>query len=316
MKIFRLPKKSNDFIATIAIGKEFYSNWKKFALPSWLKYCEAYDLGLIVYQKDLISKDNKYWKKATWQKLLIPGDIINFFPTVNNVCYLDSDILINPIAENVFEKYENDNIGLVSMKKRLPYELYQVLRRVAFLRHRNYSKKYPLDSSLFMSIKDIYDFHSLKVQEDYACMGLILFNPRKHAKLMSSWFQKYNKDIFSITNGGDQTHVNYEIQNWGKVQWLDYRFQALWIYEMAWKYPFLYEKKNLNKNLIINCIKSSLSTNFFLHFAGTWHESQLWKTGRLFSASDIKKLSLFLKYLKTPVYGRPKGLIRPETIKK
>ena len=74
--------------------------------------------------------------------------------------------------------------------------------------------------------------------------------------------------------------------------------------------------RNFDQKVIINCIKSSLSTNFFLHFAGTWFESELWKTGNFYSLSNIKELNLFLRYLKTPVYGRPKGLIRPEIIKK
>ena len=35
--------------------------------------------------------------------------------------------------------------------------------------------------------------------------------------------------------------------------WIDYKFQTSWLYEMAWNYPFLYEKKFLHKfaNLFI-----------------------------------------------------------------
>jgi len=95
---------------------------------------------------------------------------------------------------------------------------------------------------------------------------------------MRKWFDKYDRNITSVTNNGEQTHVNYEIQNWGKVQWLKYEYQAIWNYEMAINYPFLYTKENRdNATMISNCIEACLLKNHFLHFAGSWYESEMWK---------------------------------------
>ena len=129
---------------------------------------------------------------------------------------------------------------------------------------------------------------------------------------MKAWFYNYDKEVKSVTNNGDQTHANYEIQRWGNVQWLDYRFQAIWVYEMAWKYPFLYEKEFSRKDLINKCIESSLYANYFLHFAGSWNESDMWRCDISFSKDTaMRDFEDYYKYLKTPVFGKPVGKVNP-----
>ena len=75
MKIYLKPGKSKNILATIAIGQKYLSSWEKFAKPSWLKYCKAYDLGLVVFDKAYSSNDDPFMKKANWQKLLIGKQI-------------------------------------------------------------------------------------------------------------------------------------------------------------------------------------------------------------------------------------------------
>ncbi len=312
MKVIINPGKSNNVIATVAIGDQYYEAWEKYAFPTWKKYCERQDLGLIVFDADLLSKESKTWKKPTWQKLLIGTVLKAKLPNVKNVCYLDTDILINYMAPNVFDDYDSSTIGLVSKRKKLPYPYDGVLRRIAFLRNHFYDKSYPLDSSLFISIEKLYEYHGLVAQNDEACAGFFLFNVANHAEIMLNWFAKYDQTIESITGGGDQTHFNYEIQSWGKVSWLDYKYQAIWVFEMAWKYPFLYDFGRDNKELIKECIQASLFTNYFLHFAGSWHESDMWKVGGVLEGSnEQKRFEGFSEYLKTPVTGEPVGQIKP-----
>lgn len=312
MKVLIPTGKTKNILATIAIGDSYYGAWEKYALPGWRDYCNRHDLGLVAFDEDLISKADKKWKKATWQKLLIGETIINDQLDVHNVCYLDTDILISPLAPNIFQTHNSKNIGLVSVRKNLPYPYDQVLRRMAYLRNTHYSKEYPLDSSLFISLDQLFKYHNLPVQSDEACMGLILFNTVQHSKLMRGWFDKYDQNMHSVTNGGDQTHVNFEIQNYGNISWLDYRFQAIWLFEMAWKYPFLYDYGKENLSLINECIESSLYANYFLHFAGSWHESSMWKLGNLFTNSKkISILEAYKKYIKEPVTGLPKGQFKP-----
>jgi len=311
MKVLIEPGHSKNLLTTIAIGEDYYDSWKAYAFPGWAKYCRRHGLGLVVFGENLIGGKHKFWKKATWQKLLI-GEILKRSQfKVENVCYLDTDILISPMAPNIFEFYYSEAIGLVSKRKNLPFPYESMLRRLAFLRHACYDKRYPLDSSLFMSLKQLYEYHGLPVQSDEACMGLIVFNVPKHADIMRGWFEKYERNVQSVTNGGDQTHVNYEMQNWGNIQWLDYRFQAIWAFEMAWKYPFLYEFFRENSDLIRKCIEASLYANYFLHFAGSWYESDMWKIKGVFDGDEKKLLQDYSFYLDMLVTGDPKGMIRP-----
>jgi hypothetical protein len=314
MKILVPIGKSKNIISTIAIGGSYYDDWLYNAYPSWKRYCEKHSLGLIVFNKDLISKNNENWKKAHWQKMLIAEELKNHEVAINNVCFLDTDILINHYAPNIFDNYDDKTIGLISQVKNVPFDVDIVHRRISFLRHTHYDKKYQLDSSIFMSISDVFKYHNVEVQNDYACTGLIIFNIANHAGLMRSWFDKYNSNVKSITGGGEEPHINFEIQNWGKITWLDYKFQALWNYEMAIKYPFLYDYGRKNRELIKECIEASLMDNYFLHFAGAWYESDMWKSGDIF-LNDVKKKNLknYYKYLDMEVTGKPnsKGQIKP-----
>jgi hypothetical protein len=313
MKVYIKPGASGHILATIATGGNFLELWDTHARQGWEAYCRRHQLGLVVFDEELASRSGEAWKKAHWQKTLIGETLARYMPGVTNVCYLDTDILINPTSPNVFDGYRSDHIGLTSLRKNLPFPYDEVLRRMAFLRHTHYDSKYPLDSALFMTIEQLYEYHNLAVQPDEACTGLIMFNVANHAEMMRNWFYKYDSNVQSITNGGEQTHLNFEIQSTGKVIWLDYRFQAIWPFEMAWKYPFLYEaSRRDNVDLIRACIEASLYQNHFLHFAGSWHESQMWKIGGFFAESyQDELLRTYRAYMDMPVTGQPKGIIRP-----
>ena len=306
MKILHYPKKSKNYIATITIGKKYYLNWKKYAYPSWIEYCKTYDLGLLVFIVNLISMDNPKWKKPTWQKLLIGSKIKKNNTNIENVCYLDSDILVNYfIAPNVFKNYIKKNIGLVSQWRNLPYPYHDVMRRIAFNRHYYYSNKYPLDSSIFMTPKQIFKYHKLKTFDEYACMGFIMFNVKNHSELMKTWFYKYNSNVKTLTGGGDEPILNYEFLKYNKISWLDFRFQVMWLLEIAWKYPFLYKLRKKKNDIITDCIEASLSTSFFLHFAGSWYESNMWLNKRIYNTKNkIKSNKIFKQFLDKKVTAK------------
>jgi hypothetical protein len=314
MNILIKPNKHGNVIATIAVGKKYYDDWYMYAYPGWSKYCKRHKLGLIVFEEDLIDKSDPLWKKATWQKMLIAETIKNSDLDVRNVCYLDTDILINHMSPNVFNGYNDQTIGLVSETFGLPFSLKKAQRNISFFRHTYYDKKYPLDSAIFMPVDQIYEYHGVDPQPDYACMGFILFNIENHATIMRKWFSKYDRNVKSLTGGGDEPLINYEMQNWGHVSWFDYRFQTLWVFEMAMKYPFLYSMDiDKNSDIVKKCVESSLINSFFLHFAGSWNESNMWKMDNIFQTKEkIFEIEKYYKYMKTTVSGNPVGQIKPQ----
>ena len=308
-----IESKTGNTLTTVAIGDEYYSNWYNYAYPSWKRYCEKYGIGLYVLNNYVSKKHEGYRKKANWEKLLTFYEIKKIDSTTKTACYIDTDFIISPIAPNVFSYYkEKSKIALVSQYKNMPYNDSDVRRRLAFFRHHYYDKKYPLDSALFMSLKDMCEYHGLPEIFDYACTGFFMGDVDTHADYLLDLFYKYPEGVKSITDGGDEFHINHALQTEVDIQWLPYPFQALWTYEMAWKYPFLYHYGRNNKELIKQCIEASLMENYFLHFAGSWGESKMWTEVHLFDNPEtIERYEEFEKYCAQPVTGKPVGRIMP-----
>jgi hypothetical protein len=186
---------------------------------------------------------------------------------------------------------------------------------MAFLRNRYFDQKYPLDSSLFVSIDGLYEMIGLDAQDDEACSGVFVFNCELHGLNMSNFYNSFDKSVMDRDGGGEQIFLNHFVQSKGLVEWLEYRFQAMWTYEMANKYPFLYKEKDQDQDLslIKKCIEASLFTNYFLHFAGSWHEGKMWEQVKVFDTPEsLEMFSVFSEYMKTPVYGKPLGAIKPK----
>jgi hypothetical protein len=215
---------------------------------------------------------------------------------------------VNKFAPSIFD-FNDGTLAMVSQFKELPFDLNLVLRRIAFYRNRFISAQYPLDSALFMSIEDIYKFHNLTPQKDYGCAGFFMGNIFDHSLHMSEIFNSYDANVSTITDGGDEPILNFEFQNRFQTKWLPYKFQALWIYEMAAYYPFLYESLS-DSNLILKCIESSLQNNIFLHFAGSWNESKMISYVQRIP-SDKEASEDFDKYYRSPLTGKPVGRILP-----
>jgi hypothetical protein len=302
-------------LATIAIGEQYLQPFMKYAYHTWEMYCHRHDLGLILFDEDLISPDHPKWKKANWQKYLIPSVITESGLSVNNVCHLDTDILISPLAPNIFINYEPTKIGIVSLRTGLPLEHQQLCRMLAFSRNKFYSSEYPLDSALFISLSDLYATIGAAEQPNEACSGVFVFCLDSHRKLFTDFYHEFDSTVWSPTSGGDQTHFNHLVQSKGLEQWFDYKYQAQWTYEMAWKYPFLYSEHRDNPEVIRACIEASLFSNYFLHFAGSWYESEMWEQIKVFDTPEsLSMFQDFAEYLKTPVYGKPLGAIKPKEI--
>ena len=306
-----LHSRSQNYFCTITIGKKYKSNFKNYSYKYFRKYCKKNDIGIFIVTKDLISKKNDCWKNANWQKLIAPKIIKKKYKKIKSICMIDSDVLINSESPNIFKFHKKNNISVVSLRRFMPYEWDNATKRMAFLRNKFYSKRYPLDSALNISVKNLYKFHKLEPQKDEFCAGVYIISENSFDKLYN-FFYLYKHNVTSITSGGEQTHFNYFIQKNFKINILDYRFQAQWVFEMSNYYPFLYNKDfKKNKKLISACIESSLTNNYFLHFAGGWHESAMWKNNlqNILGKNFNEKFNI---YRKKKLKGKPIGIIKPK----
>ena len=129
---------------------------------------------------------------------------------------IDGDIIINPYSPNIFDFHKNHKISVVSSRVNMPYDWENTTRKISFYRKKFYSNKYSLNSAINMTIKDLFRYHGLKSFDNFFCAGMYMFN-KKFSKFMKKVFFKYKSNVHSITNGGDQTHVNYEFQSIKKL---------------------------------------------------------------------------------------------------
>lgn len=301
---------NRNYIVTTAIGEPYTSDFRHYSMSSWVDYCEKFGIGLAVVRKDLLDVGDEFYKKANWQKFLVGSEMQILDKGVDNICHLDTDIIISPMAPNIFEFHDSAKISVISLRKNLPFSYDMALKRLAFFRNKYYDSKYPLDSALFISIEDLYKHHNLEVPKikDETCSGVYVFNAAKYSDSFKQLFYSHTKDVATITNGGDQTHFNHHVLN-SEVTFLPYQFQAIWAFEQAMRYPFLYHDKD--QSLIVQCIRASLLDNYFLHFAGSWHESNMWKIEGVLDSDNTKLMQDLSLYVEKTATGGPVGTIKP-----
>ena len=308
MHIIHKPKKYKNIICTIAIGDKYFNEWKKFSQRSWKKYCEKYQIMLIVFSKPIRESYSQH--TVNWDKLLVGSYLLKKKIFCENICFLDADILINYIdAPDVFKYHKKNTISLVSKTRNLQFKLDEIKRFISFNRRKYFSKKYPLNSAILMNHKEIYLTSNLKPQYDYAATGFYIFNQKKYSEFFKNIFIKYEN--FKAKIAHEETFTNYELLSKCKINWVDYRFQAIWIYEVAYRYGFLY-KFYKNKKIVKSCIEDCLRKNYFLHFAGKWHESQMYKIRDIFNDDYFINNKLLSKYLKKKINVRLAGEINPD----
>ena len=290
-----LIKNKKNVIACLAIGEKVYKHWKKNIFPFWKIYCEKHNLGLIVFNNHLINKSNPSWKKPTWQRLLVGYEIKKKYPAIQNVCVLDLDILINPFAPNIFKFIKKNKINLTSLRKNLPFEFKKTVRKLAFFRKKHTNKNYPLDSILNSSIKDLYKADGLKMDKDELCVGVMAFNQNKFPNILRNWFYDFTKKNMKTNFGGCQNQVAYKILKNNHCHLLNYKFQAIWVFEIANRFPIML-KYLKNIKLQSELATSVILDNYFLHFAGAGPESKLWMNPNFFKNVDKKLISQFQSY--------------------
>lgn len=306
------PTNSGNFLVTHAVGEKYYQNWTMFSRPSWERYCERNDIGIIVFNS-VIPTQQSSKKNLYWEKFLIPKELSNF-SNINNICYLDTDVIINPFCPNLFLDWKWESVNLISQYRDLPYIAHDLLRRkIAFYRNRYLSSSYPLDSALFMKPKELYERNDLSPVEDYACTGVFGLNVHLYADKMRAYYDKIPSSVITL-DGGEEVHLNHFFQTQCHVNWQSYNWQAIWMYEMAANYSFLYERKEDN-SLIADCIFHALTKYDFLHFAGSW-ESFCWRQSRFIFNSDrtsklMQELEDFYAYRKLNLGAKPVGQVRP-----
>jgi len=314
MSVWNLEEETRHALVTTAIGGTYLQDFVSYSLPYWLPYAKKHHLAIIALTDREAFDQRDASMNGAWLKLVTPAVVSRSFPRIERIALVDTDVIINPSAPNVFHACPNEEIGVVSMRKNLPFDLLFARKRLAYLRNRFYSSFYPMDSSLFATAQQEYSMEGLPVHDNTFCSGLVVV-PQKKANLFSEWFSEAQSRDVEGAIAWEQNFLNHKVVDHG-CHWLPYKFQSIWNLEMAISHPSLYQSGDLSgNNLAQHAVSDTLNNCFFLHFAGSWSESDAWKNSPSAVLSNMGGLESedFAQYLaKTPT-GSPVGKVSPSS---
>ena len=300
-------------LVTTAIGGAYFESFSSFSLPYWKLYAEKHGLAIAVIHDTVAFNNKDSGLNGAWLKLLAPAVVAEAFPLIQRIALIDTDVIINPGAPDIFAECPSETFGVVSLVRNLPFDLLTAKKRLAFLRNRFYSAEYPLDSSLFASPRQEYEMERLPIHDDLFCSGLIVL-PQSKASLLSGWFEEAkHRDVQSAV-AWEQNFLNHKVISHG-CHWLPYNYQAIWNLEMATNHPSAYLIRDLAENSAAqSAVADSLNNNFFLHFAGSWNESRAWMNPPEQILRRLVNLGgdEFAKYLRKTPAGHHVGKLVPE----
>ena len=83
-----------------------------------------------------------------------------------------------------------------------------------------------------MNIKQIYKYHNLKPQKDFACAEISLFSITISLQKNENWFLRNIKITLKLSVVEIDPYLIMKCSS-GQIKILEYKFQALWLYEMT-----------------------------------------------------------------------------------
>lgn len=264
---------SDRWLVTTAIGGDYFNRWQTFAQDTWLRYASRHGLGVAVAISD-ISGAQEPGLNGAWQKLLTLRSLRGVLGRDARCAIIDTDVLIGAGAPDVFNVVEPGRVGVVSQVHGVPMELGRINNRIAYLRATFLDPAFPLVSLLNASPRQLFEWAGLSPAfDDYACTGVIVADTETHAAEFARWYSEAPQTPEYISLGDwEQTYLNDRIQQLPEVQWLGYPWQALWVFEVAAYYPFLYSSECPSR-VARWCLAATLSRNHFVHLAGSWEST-------------------------------------------
>jgi len=296
-------------LVTSAIGGRYLEDFRQFSLPTWQKYAQRCGAGVVVFSDGSVSEDTLGGFNGAWLKMLLPELVNQQFPQIKRLALVDTDIIINPAAPDVFEATPQGHVGVVPEFSPKPGMDNLSRKRMAFLRKKYYDASYPLDSILFASAEQVYLEEGFQPLSESFCSGLLVLDSAS-SSTFSAWLDEAKTTELGPAVAWEQTYLNYKVLTQLPHHWLDQRFQVIWNLEMASSYPSLYRMGDLsNSEFAENYVADTLNRVYFLHFAGSWPESTAWKNSPQKIMSKMGSLyePEFLEYLASPSTGVARG---------
>lgn len=269
-------------IVTLAIGKKYQERWQAICQKNWSQYAEKHDYDIVCISESLDESNRAKTRSPAWQKCLILGH--EKVKKYHQVVWVDSDILMNPYAPCIVSQVsESQKVGAVNMFSGPLSETFpSASAKFESLADRSQSFwNWP-----FKTGKEFYSNVSLSDNfSEVVQTGVMVLSPKVHRDALEYVYHTYEHQDGQAF---EMECLSYELVKANLVNWLDHRFNRLWIECILRDYLFLLppeSSKNKimrrgqkylrrfsgisNKTLTNCCVNTALINNYFLHFAGT-----------------------------------------------
>ena len=314
VRIVRGSSGTERWLLTTAIGGDYFESWSATVRPFWEAYADRHGLGIAVVVGDVFELDEPELNGA-WQKLLAPRALKSVLGSEFRCVLADTDVVISPRAPDIFQVVSPGNIGVVSQYRDLPLEYLALRRRIAFLRRTFMDHNFPLESALVAEPRAMLQAAGLQEHDDFFCSGVVVVDSLHHAELFAEWYcAAPTGQEYTAIDWGEELWLNSCVQGRKDTQWLEYSWQALWLYEVATSYPFLYSSE-VDAQVARWCLGSSLLRHHFLHLAGRWEQDLVGRLSPEFPgvSTFIEIAGQILLHEAMRLQGTPRGVLLPNS---
>jgi lipopolysaccharide biosynthesis glycosyltransferase len=233
-------------LVTLAIGREYLELYQQKFMSSHEQYAKkhGYDFQVLTYYPEAPFMKEDYPKNYTtisFHKILVCSQ--EWSEQYDKIIFIDADILINKDAPPIHNFLEfGDKIGVVD-----EFAQPSCADRIAIQKNMGWET----------SSQEYYRLCGLDMDSPTVInTGLLVFQPKKHRKLLEDIFQKYIHTCENHPRGFifEQTVISYELLKQNAFVLLPSAFNTIWaLYK--WNTPSLDLHPFFRKT-------------WFLHFAG------------------------------------------------
>lgn len=313
--MMRIPPKPGTklVLATVVCGDQYASDWERYSLPSWEQFAANYGYGIFALRQSQLPAD----VHPAWNKFYLPELVTKELDRTVTTLVLDADQVFSPIAPPLEPELQEVGYGL-TIEDHGPAAVDR-RKLLSFLRRARIDDDFPLDSVAVARASDwgtnpaLVDLGGrLPISSGFIAVPSAL--AADFARLVTSVREK---DATWDGGGGDQTIASRELQQREHYQ-LDARWQVIWPYIMAERFPSLYHDAPVSSQRASAAIVDALHAAYCVHFATSWPEKDFWAVEwmdewkRRFTDEETDKLR---KYLTSTVVPRAYGRIVPPASK-
>lgn len=277
---------NNKAIVTLTLGGRHQYAWKHYCESTWRAYAERFGYDILLLEKPLDVTERAAKRSAAWQKCLVLSQ--PWSAQYERVVWVDADIVMNTDrSSSIVENVPVEKVGAVNaFTTPSPIQFQEAnarnseyyIRRGSPIVHEN-------------TIREFYENWGLPRPpvDEVVQSGVMVLSPQHHRELLERVYYQYE----DAGPGGmyEMRALSYEFLKADCVQWLDPRFNSLWMMDKLLHYPFLFHegrdkrlsaraRRRVGRELGIYsidwlkraCQTSSWLNSFFLHYAGAFDD--------------------------------------------